>query len=260
MQIELEGVAIHCETVGDGPAVVFLHGLGSTSNVWHGQRLTLAKFFRVVTLDLPGSGRSSKTETTYSMEAWVAQLAELADRLQLGKFVLVGHSMSTILAQNFAARHPDRVRGLVLCGPLVELAPAAQEAFTKRADLVKREGMIAVADAVLAGALTAATREGNGVLTGLYREMLLANDPLQYAAQIGALQGGSAKADPPRIACPMLLLVGDQDTVTPLANAREIAAGLRDGRIEIIPATAHLTMAERPDLFNLALANFLAAL
>ncbi len=260
MLIDAQGVPISCESVGDGPAVLFVHGLGATGNVWHGQRLALSKFYRVVTIDLPGSGRSGKNEKTYTMEGWVAQLRIVADTLQLGKFVLVGHSMGTILAQNFAAQHHDRVRGLVLCGPLVELAPAAQQAFSKRADLVRSEGMIAIADTVLAGALTLATREGNGMLTGLFREMLLAHDPLQYAAHIYALQRATAKDDPPKIPAPTLLLVGDQDTVTPLANAQEIAGGLRSARVEVIPATAHLTMAERPDFFNAALANFLAAL
>lgn len=260
MFIEAKGVPVHCESVGEGPAVLFLHGLGGTGNVWHGQRLALSKFFRVVTLDLPGSGRSGKSEKSYTMQTWAAQLQIIADTLQLGKFVLVGHSMSTILAQNFAALHPDRVRGLVLCGPLVELSAAGQQAFTKRAEQVRSEGMIAVADAVLAGALSLATREGNGMLAGLCREMLLANDPQQYAAQIGALQSGSAKADPPKITAPTLLLVGDQDTVTPLSAAREIASNLRDARVQIVPATAHLTMAERPDFFNASLANFLASL
>src|SRR5206468_3872518 len=122
---------------------------------------------------------------------------------------LVGHSMATVLAQKFAAAYPTRLAGLVLCGPLTELPPPGKEAFVKRAETVLREGMLPVADMVLAGGLTAATREGNGALTGMVREMLLSNDPPSYAAQCHALLNGSAKADQAKIRCPTLILEGD---------------------------------------------------
>jgi 3-oxoadipate enol-lactonase len=260
MLTDVLGTTIFHEIAGDGPPIVFVHGLGGTSNVWHAQRLGLSKCAKVVTLDLPGSGRSAKTERQYSMERWVEQLVGFADALKLERFVLVGHSMSTVLAQKFAAKHGTRLAGLVLCGPLTELPPAGKEAFTKRAEAVQKDGMIAVADMVLTGALTAATREGNSALAGMVREMLLANDPPSYAAQCHALINGSAKGDQPHIKSPTLILDGEQDTVTPLTNCRAIAAAVPTARIRIIPATAHLTMLERPELFNAALIEFLAAL
>src|SRR6266545_1117982 len=261
MHANLQGTNVFYEVVGDGLPVVFVHGLGGTCNVWHAQRLGLSKYFKVVTFDLPGSGRSEKTERNYSMERWVEQLAALADAVRLDKFVLVGHSMTTVLAQKFAAKYGARLAGLVLCGPITELPPAGKEAFTKRAETVLKEGMLPVADAVLGGALTAATREANPALAGMVRELLLANETACYAGHCHALLNGSAKADQAQIKCPTLILVGDQDAVTPLSNARAIAAALPGGaRIRIVPATAHLTMMERPELFNAALIEFLAGL
>jgi pimeloyl-ACP methyl ester carboxylesterase len=254
------GSNIFYEVSGDGLPLVFVHGLGGTSSVWHAQRAGLAKYFKVVTLDLPGSGRSDRSERQYSMERWVDQLNGLADAARLDKFVLVGHSMTTVLVQKYAAKHGARLTALVLCGPITELAPAGQEAFAKRAELVHKEGMIAVADTVLGGALTPATRESNPALAGLVREMLLANDPACYAGHCHALRTGSAKADQANIKCPTLILVGDQDGVTPLANARAIAAAVPGSRVRIVPGTAHLTMLERPELFNVALIEFLAGL
>jgi len=90
--------------------------------------------------------------------------------------------------------------------------------------------------------------------------MLLANDPAAYAAQCQALINGSARADQPRIKCPTLILLGDQDAVTPLGMARAIAGAIAGCVLRIIPATAHLTMAERPEAFNAALIEFLAGL
>jgi 3-oxoadipate enol-lactonase len=260
MLANVQGINIYYEAVGEGLPVVFVHGLGSTSNVWHGQRVTLSKFFRIITLDLPGAGRSDKSESSYSMDRWSEQIAGLADVLQIPRFVLVGHSMTTILAQLVAARHAGRVAGLVLCGPLTELPSAGKDAFLKRAELVQNEGMVAVADTVLAGALSLATREGNPVLAGLYRDMLMANDPRCYAGHCHALRAASARAEQTKIQCPTLILVGEQDTVTPLTNGRAIAAAVAGARVRLIPWTAHLTMAERPDFFNSALTEFLLGL
>jgi pimeloyl-ACP methyl ester carboxylesterase len=150
---------------------------------------------------------------------------------------------------------------LVLCGPLTELAAQGKEVFTKRAETVLKDGMIADADHVLTGALTSAAREGaNAALTGLYRELLLSNDPVHYAGHCRALVAGSAKSDQPNIRCPTLILVGDQDGVTPLALCRQITAAIKGSRVRIIPGTAHLTMLERPELFNAALIEFLGPL
>lgn len=260
MHANVLGTDIFYETAGEGEPILFCHGLGGTGNVWGAQRQAFSKFYQVITLDLPGSGRSGRHETDYNMERWADQIAGLADALKLDRFVLVGHSMSTILAQKCAAKYPRRLRGLVLCGPLTELPDVGKEAFTKRSAMVIKDGMLSVVDTVLSGALTAATREGNAVLAGLFREMLLSNDAKTYAAQIQALIKGSAKQDQPKVECPTLIVVGDQDSVTPLSNCRAIASAIPNALIRVIPATAHLTMAERPELFNSALQDFLATL
>jgi 3-oxoadipate enol-lactonase len=260
MFADILGSNVYYEVIGDGPPIIFVHGLGGTGNVWHAQRQGLARYFKVITLDLPGSGRSAKNERTYSMERWADQVIGLADALKLKEFAVVGHSMSTILAQKVAAKIGPRLSALVLCGPLTELPPAGKEAFIKRAESVIKDGMLAVADTVLGGALTPATREANAALAGLYREVLLSNDPACYAGQCQALISGSARADQPKIKCPTLILLGDQDGVTPLSMARAVAAAIVGCRIRIVPATAHLTMAERPELFNAALVDFLGGL
>src|ERR1700736_5625442 len=116
MFANIDGSNIYYETAGAGPAIIFFHGLGGTGNVWHAQRQVLAKFFKVVTLDLPGSGRSDKSATCYSMDKWADQVVRLAEVLGLENFTLVGHSMSTILVQKAAARHPARAHALVVGG------------------------------------------------------------------------------------------------------------------------------------------------
>ncbi len=257
MYAEVLGTQIFYEGNGQGLPVMFFHGLGGTSNIWHSQRLPLSKYFLVVTVDLPGSGQSAKSEE-YSMEHWADQIAGLADAIGIGKFVLVGHSMTTILVQKFAAKYQDRLHGLVLCGPLTELPPEGKEAFSKRVEIVTKDGMGAIADSVISGWLTSAGHQANPALSGLLREMVMRNDPESYVGHCQALMKGSAKEDQPKITCPTLIIDGDQDTTTPLANCQAIAKAIPNARIRIIPSTAHMTMMERPELFNAALMEFLA--
>lgn len=258
MQATVNGISLSYESQGDGPPVVFVHGLGGTSNLWHAQRVTLSKYCRAVTYDLTGSGRSDRGRRQYSIGAWADELAGLLDHLGLPSAAVVGHSMGTVIVQHFAAKYPQKTTALVLCGGLVELGPPGKEAFAKRAETVEKEGMAGIADQVLGGALSAGTRERNLALTGMVRELLLSNDPVCYAGHCRALIAGSAKADQPKIACPTLLVVGDQDPVTPLGLQRQIAAAIKGSRIRVVPNTAHLTMLEAPEAFNALLLEFLA--
>jgi 3-oxoadipate enol-lactonase len=258
MQATINGVNLFYESQGEGPPIVFVHGLGGTSNVWHAQRATLSRYFRVLMLDLSGSGRSDKSKRQYSIDTWADEIAGLIDQLKLDAAVIVGHSMGTVIVQKFAAKYPQKTKAIILAGALVELGPPGKEAFTKRAETVEKEGMIGVADAVLGGALSAGTRERNLALTGMVREMLLSNDQTCYAGHCRALINGSAKADQAQIKCPTLLVVGDQDPVTPLALQRQIAGAIANSRIRIVPNTAHLTMLETPEAFNAIVLEFLA--
>jgi 3-oxoadipate enol-lactonase len=258
MLATINGATIHYESQGDGPPIIFVHGLGGTSNVWHAQRMTLSKYHRVVAYDLSGSGRSDRSRRQFSIHGWADELAGLMDHLHLPAAAVVGHSMGTVIVQHFAAKYPQKATALVLAGALVELAPPGKEAFTKRAETVEKEGMIGIADTVLGGALSAGTRERNHALTGMVREMLLSNDPACYAGHCRALIAGSAKADQPKIACPTLLVVGDQDSVTPLGLQRQVAAAIKNSRLRVVPNTAHLTMLETPEAFNTILLEFLA--
>src|SRR5215472_14009587 len=161
MQVNIHGVTIHYESQGEGPPIVFVHGLGGTSNAWHAQRATLSRYFRVITFDLSGSGRSDKSKKQYSIDAWADEIAGLIDHLKLDAAVIVGHSMGTVIVQKFAAKYPQKAKAIVLAGALVELGPPGKEAFAKRAEMVEKEGMIGVADTVLGGALSPGTRERN---------------------------------------------------------------------------------------------------
>jgi 3-oxoadipate enol-lactonase len=256
---QINGIDIHHETQGDGPTIVFVHGLGATSNAWHAQRTTLSKNYRVIVYDRSGCGRSGRRDG-YSVEAWTEELAGLMDHLAVPSAVVVGHSLGSMIAQRFAAKYSTRTEALILAGGEAELGPEEKRALTERARSVEADGLISVVGQWLSAVLSAATREANPALAGLVREMFLSNDARAYALHCLALRDGAVRDDQGNIACPTLLTVGDQDLVTPMSWQRQIAAGIADSRIRIIPNTAHMTMLESPAAFNTVVLEFLAAL
>ena len=256
----INGLEIHHEIQGAGPPIVFIHGLGATSNVWHAQRTALSSYYQVIIYDRSGSGRSRQAREGYSVDAWTDELAGLLDHLGVRSAVVAGHSLGSMVAQRFAGKYPDRTRALILAGGEAEMGPDEQKALTERARLIETQGLLAVVDSWLTAVLSAATREANPALAGMVREMFLSNDARTYALHCLALRDGSVRSDHGNIVCPTLLTVGDQDLVTPLTWQREIAAGITNSRIRIIPNTAHMTMLESPAVFNTVVLDFLAAL
>jgi 3-oxoadipate enol-lactonase len=256
----INGLDIHYEIEGEGPPIAFVHGLGATSSVWHAQRMTLSKYYKVIVYDRSGSGRSQKACDDYSIDAWADELAGLLDHLVVPSAVVVGHSLGSMVAQRFAGKYSERTKALVLAGGEAELGAEAKKILTERARSIEANGLMAVVGSWLCAVLSAATREANPALTGLVREMFLSNDARTYARHCLALRDGAVRSDHSRITCPTLLTIGDQDLVTPLSWQQQIAARITNSRIRIIPNTAHMTMLESPAAFNTVLLDFLAAL
>src|SRR5262249_3551788 len=160
----INGIDIHHEVQGEGPPIVFVHGLGATSNVWHAQRMTLSKYYRVIVYDRSGSGRSQRAPGGYSIDTWTDELAGLLDHLAVPSAVVVGHSLGSMVVQRFAARYAKRTRALILAGGEAELTPDARQILTERARVIEGQGLLAVVGPWLTAVLSAATREANPAL------------------------------------------------------------------------------------------------
>lgn len=247
MFVELGGARHHyADREGDGPAVVLLHGLGGSLDAWQGVVAHLAPLGRrLVSLDLRGHGRSAPASPEVSVEGWADDVAALLERLELGGVTLVGHSLSTLVAQHLAVTRPALVDRLVLVGALPGGADPAS--VRERAAVVREEGMDAVVDGWLSRALTPATQQRLPQLAGLARGLFLRNDPESYANAMTAL-GEVPAIDHGRIHQPTLLLVGEEDQGTPPSLARALADALAaDAEVRELPEAAHWVMLERPE-------------
>ncbi len=245
------------EVHGEGDAVLFIHGLGGTSNVFTPQVSVLSRFFTCIRPDLPGSGRTPAAGARSLVEMADDMAAILADN-GIEKAHVIAHSMGTVIATHLAARRPDLVRSLGLIGPLLAPPEPARNALRDRAAKARAEGMAGIADAIVQGGTSAETKAHRPEVAALVREIMMRQDPEGYALSCEALAAAEA-ADTSRISAPSLLITGDEDGTAPPRNVAAMHHKLEGSTMHILGRTGHWTTFERPDEVTTALLNFLLA-
>jgi 3-oxoadipate enol-lactonase len=233
------------EVDGDGEPVVMIHGLGGTTNTFTPILSAFARHRRV-RLDLPGSGRSSRIGGALSIDGFVDAVRKVTSSLGIRRFHVVAHSMGTIVAAHLAAAEPDAVASLALFGPLLVAPDQARAAIRARAAKAREGDMQPIADALLQAAVSSETKARRPIAAAFVRESLMRQDPDGYARTCEALADAQA-ADTARIACPTLLVTGDEDAVAPPQSVRMMAQKIAGSRVEVLRACGHWTPVERPE-------------
>jgi pimeloyl-ACP methyl ester carboxylesterase len=249
----IERMAVEID--GQGDAVVMVHGLGGTSNTFTPQIQDLVSRFQIIRPDLPGSGRSAVVENA-TIDSLVEALARMLDALDLASASFVGHSLGTIICQHLAIRHPGRVRGLFLCGPLLAPPDPARQALVGRAQLAREQGMAPIADQIVEVATASETKRSQAVTIALVREMLMRQVPEGYARTCEVLAGAEA-AEIAHIQCPTVLVTGDEDVIAPASVARAMAERIEGARAVILNRCGHWTTLERAEEVKQLLTEFL---
>ena len=232
------------EIDGDGAPVVFVHGLGGTSNCFQALLGAFAGF-RCIRPDLPGSGRSPRPYAPLTLDLFVDVIAEVILSVGGAPAHLVGHSMGALVAQHVALRLPDSVRSLTLFGPLGEPAEATRERLRERARLARHGGMIGVADAVAASGLSSASKAANPLAGPFLRESHMRQDPEGFAQTCEALAAAEG-ADARRLRCPTLPVTGDDDAIAPPSAVQALAEKIRGSRVKVLSHCGHWAPIELP--------------
>jgi pimeloyl-ACP methyl ester carboxylesterase len=266
MRVYEQVLGAHTVTVteaGEGAAVVFLHAFPLSARMWGSQLASLPVGWRGVAPDFRGLGRSARGEPParhvreHAQDVWA-----LVDALALGQVVLVGLSMGGYVAFEAWRQRPASVRGMVLADTRAE--PDTEEARAKRRtmqDTARREGVGAVVDAMLPGLLGATTQTADPHVGVEVRAWASEATAEGVADALEALRARpDSRPDLGRIGCPALVIVGDQDTLTPPAAARTIADGIPAAVLVDIAGAGHLSNVEQPRAFNRALDAWLARL
>lgn len=242
---------------GNGEVLVLVHGLGGSTNTWFPQAQVLKRDLRLVAYDLAGSGRTP-VKDGISIAGHVDDLLEVVRAAAGdGRAHLAGHSLGTIICQHFAAQHPERVASLALIGPFPEPPDAARTALRDRAAKARKEGMNGIADAIVAGGTSDDTKVNQPAAAAFVRESLMAQPPEGYARNCEAL-AEARSADLSRIACPTMLVTGDQDRTAPPDVGRAMASAIAGAEMRVLTACGHWATIERAKQVNYALTVFYA--
>ncbi len=255
----VNGIDFCDEGLRGGAAIVLIHGFPLNRTMWAGQITALLKTHRVISYDVRGHGESSVGDGHYSLELFVDDLVGVLDHLKLSSVVVCGLSMGGYIALRAVERHPEKFRGLILCD--TKSSADSDEAKKKRAltsETVKKSGVPAFADEFVKAVLTESTLKTKPELVESVKNMIRGNAALGVAGTLLALAGRTETTPAlPKMSLPTLILVGDQDKLTPPSEAQAMANALPNARICLIPKAAHLSNLENPEAFNKELLMFL---
>ncbi|WP_086839919.1 alpha/beta fold hydrolase [Amycolatopsis kentuckyensis] len=231
--------------------LVLLHAFPLDSRMWNAVREPLASHLRVITPDQRGLGRSPLPETDREplLEDAARDVLALLDRLDLERVVLGGCSMGGYLAMAVLRLAPERVGGLVLID--TKATPDTPEAAQTRLDVaarVENEGIDPwLAEVNLPNLLAESTREQRPDLVETVREIIGSQPPAGIAWTALALRTRPNSLDLLRDAkIPALVIVGEEDPITPVAAASEMAGVMDGATLVVLPDAGHLTPLEDP--------------
>lgn len=259
----VNSVEIGYDDVGaaNGVPVLFIHAFPLNRTMWAPQVSAMVERCRCVAADLRGFGESVR-QPPYEMAQYADDLAGLLDLLQLPKVVVVGCSMGGYVAFEFWRRYRDRVRAMVLVDTRASAdTEEAKQRRRQQIELVRAEGSTAIANAQIASMVGKTTREKQpDTYDAVHR--LIAQAPVDGVA--GALEAMMKRPDStPDLALidvPTLVVVGDEDAITPVKEARAMHEQIPGSLLQIIANAGHLSSLERPAAFNHVLTEFVSAL
>jgi 3-oxoadipate enol-lactonase len=249
---------------GEGEAVVMLHGLGGSMNVW-APLMPALRNYKVIRIDTPGAGRSNNayalSDSTphkgrLTLDVVAQCVIDICRTLGVQQAHLVGHSLSTIVCPYVAVKAPKLVKSMALFASLLQPSQGMRDVMNGRAPAVRERGTFEAATAVSSAALSTSTKEAQPVTVAYVRESIMGQDPEGYARNCLLL----AEATPTtleNIKCPTLLVTGDEDGVTPLSGARELKARIPQARLEVLNKCGHWPILERVDDCRRLLRDFL---
>jgi pimeloyl-ACP methyl ester carboxylesterase len=254
-------IEVGFDDMGTGLPVLLVHGFPLHRGMWQPQIAALLGQCRCIVPDLRGFGETQPVGHG-TMESYADDLVHLLDHLHVDRAVVCGLSMGGYITLAMWRRHRDRIRGLVLAD--TKAGADGDEARARRRqmiDVARTKGSAAVAEMQLPGMLGKTTREKQPALDDQVRALMSAAPP---ASIVAALEGMMARPDSadllPTIDVPTLVIVGDEDALTPVKESRAMHEAIPGSRLEIIEGAGHMSNLERPAAFNTILSGFVGGL
>ncbi|MEO8320251.1 MAG: alpha/beta fold hydrolase [Bradyrhizobium sp.] len=249
---------VNAAQFGEGSPLFLLHSLLSDRASFDAVVPELSKSFRVIVPELPGFGRSHAV--TGGLAAVADRMAEAVKDAAGGKDAIVlGNGYGGFVALQMAIRHPGIATRFVLADCGAAFSEPGREAFRNMAAASKAKGLSAITDVAMRRLFAAEFQAAHPDLMADRRAAFLRTDLEVFCAACDALASLDLRPELASVKTPVLVLVGEHDEATPPPMSHELAAGLPQAHLEIIPGCAHVPQLQSPKLFLEVIGDFLPA-
>jgi 3-oxoadipate enol-lactonase len=254
----VNGIELHYRIDGDrhghAPWLILSNSLGSDMSMWTPQVAALSQTFRVLRYDTRGHGHSEAPKGSYTIDQLSGDVIGLMDALKIDRAHFCGLSMGGLTGIALAARHANRFGRVALCNTAARIG--SPEVWVPRAERARKEGLPALADAVLARWFTGEFIAREPLVYGFIRDVFVHTDKEGYANNCDAINATDLRPDTPGIRLPVLVIAGTHDLAATPAQGRELATAIPGARYVELDA-AHLSNIEQAHAFTKAVTDFL---
>ncbi len=257
MKIRTNGIELNYTVEGEGPWLVMSHSLACDSSMWDEQAAVLRRSYKVLRFDTRGHGKSDAPALEYTLEMLAYDVHGLLQGLGVERCHWVGLSMGGMIGQTFALKFPGMFATLVLADTTSRYAPDALPLWQGRIKTAQAQGMEALVESTLGRWFTEPFRQSHPEVTARVGGQIRGTPVPGFVGCCHAIPKINLTHRLKEIACPTLVIVGEQDAGTPPEMSREIHAALPGSQLVLIPSASHLSNIEQPQAFTRALTTFL---
>ena len=243
----------------DAPVIIFIHGFPLNKSMWDAQVEALKENYRVIAYDIRGHGNSDPGIDEFFIELFVLDLLRLMEKLEIEKSILCGLSLGVYIALNAVLKYPDRFDGLILNDTqCIADTPEIKENRCLAIIRIMKNGVEQYADEIIKNLFAPESFTKKENVVDAVREMIISTPKQSLCNTLHALAERKETCDElHEINIPVLIMVGKEDKITPIAAARQMHELILNSKLEIIQHAGHLSNLEDPTEFNAHLLNFL---
>ena len=256
MRVQVDGGTVAARTGGAGAPMVLFHSLLADDTSFDRIAGTLAGTHKLVILNLPGFGASDRVEG--GLEAVADRVAAALKAMNLEQPpVFLGNGYGGFVALMTAIRHPGIACKLVLADCGAAFSDPGRAAFRGMSAGAKEKGLAGISDVAMRRLFAPSYQAAHPELIEERRTRFVAVDPETFHAACAALATLDVRGQLAQVKVPALVLVGEHDEATPPPMSKELAAGLPDAQLVILPGCAHVPQLQEPELFLDAIREFI---
>ena len=258
LKIQSNGIRVNCQIAGPkgAPWLIFGNSHATDLSMWDAQISHFSQKFRVLTYDQRGHGNTDAPKGGYSFGELIDDLVGLMDALDITTTSYCGLSMGGATGLGLALRFPNRVSRLVVCDSPCISTPASSAQWHERVLIARSEGMNSLVDSTLVRWIPSERLEANSPHVQKLRHMILGTPVDGYIGCAIALSNHDFRTNLRALTVPVLFVVGGLDGVLPTAM-REMNKEVTGSHFVEISGAGHISNMDEPDVFNLAVSDFL---